>query len=115
MRRTLLDVPSITALCNVRKKKHVLTKLYSERVWFKGNILALYRTSNFYLNYFGQINFQVLSKSLIKKSAKLIHCFSRPICNMSLSSFYIVVNYKPINKNDHETDAFDHLWHFCAL
>jgi hypothetical protein len=115
MRRTLLDVPSIVALYNVRIRKHVLTKLYSTRVWFKGNVFKLYRTSHLYLNQFSQINFQVLSKSLIQKPVTLMNCFICPFFRNCLISIYFGMNYKPINKNDHETDAFDHSKQFCAL
>ncbi len=69
MRRTLLDVPSIVTLYNVRKIKHVQTKLYSNRVRFKGYVFALNRTSFLYLNQFGQTNFRILSESLFQKSA----------------------------------------------
>lgn len=115
MRRTLLDAPDITALCNIWKRKHILTKLYLDGVWFKGTVLEFYRTSFFYLIQFGQINIKNLSDSLTHKSANLMNCFSRSIHRLSFISFYFGVNYKPINKNDHETDAFGHFLHFfCA-
>ena len=114
MRRTLLDVPSIVALYNVRKRRYIF-KLHSYGVMLISVFVQIYKIINFYLNQFNQINFQQLSKSLIKKSAILMNCFSRPFCYKSLISFYFEANYKPINKNGHETDAFDHSWHFCAL
>jgi len=116
MRRKFSDVPGIAALCNARKTKHVLTKkIYSDGVLLKGNVLALYRTSLFNLNKISQINFHFLSKTLIKKSAIQLHCFSRPNYLLRHFSFYFVVHYKPINKNSHETDAFEYYRHFCAF
>jgi hypothetical protein len=107
MRRRLLDAPSIGTLYNVRKTKHVLNELYFSGVWFKGNVFALNTTSFVILNHFNQVNLQFLSKFLIKKSASLMNCFSSPTCHKLFSSFYFEVNYKPINENCHEADAFD--------
>ena len=115
MRRTLLDVPNIVTLYNVRKIKYVRTKLYFNGVHFKGYVFALYRTLFHYLNQFGQTNLRILSESFFQKSVILIHFFSRPNVRNYLISIYFRVNYKPINKNYHESDAFDYSRHFRAL
>ena len=107
MRRRLLDAPGIVTLCNVRFTKHVFDKLYSTGVWFNGNVSLFNITSNLCLNHFIQANLKFLSKSLILKSASLRNCFSSPTCRKLFNSFYFEVNYKPINKNCHEADAFD--------
>lgn len=115
MRRKLVDIPSIAALCNAGKSKHVLSKLYSGGVYLKGNFLALYQTLSIDLNQNHQVSFSVLSKSLIQKSAFLRYCFSTLYYHKCLISIYFWVNYKPINKNCHEMDAFNFPKRFCAL
>ena len=57
MRRKLVDIPCIAALCNAGKSKHVLSKLYSGGVYLKGNVLALYKNHSINLNQFLQVNF----------------------------------------------------------
>lgn len=115
MRRKLLDVPCIAALCNAGKTKHVLTKIYSTGVLLKGKILALYETFHCNLIQISQIILTILSNSLIQKSANQLHCFSRPFLRNCFISIIFGMNYKPINKNNHEKDAFDFSKHFCVM
>ena len=116
MRRKLMDVPCIAALCNTWKSKHVLSKLYSVGIYLKGDVLALYKNRFNNLNFCRQINLTKLSNSLIQESAFLRNCFSMLFFHRSLISIYFGVNYKPINKNCHEEmDAFNFSKRFCTL
>jgi len=48
MRRKLVDIPCVAALCNAGKSKHVLSKLYSGGVFWKNSVLALFK--NYFIN-----------------------------------------------------------------
>lgn len=92
MRRKLVDIPCIAALCNARKSKHVLSKLYSGGVYLKGNVLALYKNHSINLNQIRQVNFTILSNFLIQNSAFLRNCFSTTFFHKCLISIYFWVN-----------------------